>query len=303
MIFPEEIVTNSFIPTLRLMLANELGRHGLTEREIADHLGVSQSAVSKYKLGKVKVDRRFFENPEISSVIVEVANGLASGTMSRFEAMASICTLIRKMENRGLICAIHEELMHDLSGVGCDVCIVGRGELVEEQEVLSSLRAAVKLIERAEGFHRLIPNVGSNIAMAKKNAKDVDDVAAIPGRIYEMRGSVKVPATPEFGASKHVSEVILAVMRVDEELRAGLNLRFDEELLETCEAMGFIPLEIEARYEGRKERIGEKISSSDNVPTLVYHRGDFGIEPITYLLGTTALEVARKASELAQRLG
>jgi predicted transcriptional regulator len=56
--FIEEIVVEQFLPTFRSMLAEELRERGLTQSEVADILGISQSAVSKYAHGEVARNER-----------------------------------------------------------------------------------------------------------------------------------------------------------------------------------------------------------------------------------------------------
>ena len=46
--FIEEVVVEAFLPTIRSMLAERLRERGLTQTEVAETLGISQSAVSKY---------------------------------------------------------------------------------------------------------------------------------------------------------------------------------------------------------------------------------------------------------------
>jgi len=52
--FIEEVVVDEFLPTFRSMLAEELRERSLTQSEVADPLGISQSAVSKYVHGDVE---------------------------------------------------------------------------------------------------------------------------------------------------------------------------------------------------------------------------------------------------------
>ncbi|MFB6139685.1 MAG: transcriptional regulator, partial [Halosimplex sp.] len=52
--FVEELVVEEFLPTFRSMLAEALRDRGLTQSEVAELLGISQSAVSKYVHGEVE---------------------------------------------------------------------------------------------------------------------------------------------------------------------------------------------------------------------------------------------------------
>lgn len=285
------------------MLAKELEGKGLTELEIASSLGVSQSAVSKYKRAKLKLERLFLEDERLLDKVRTVASGLAEKSMTKFQALGELMALIYEYEDRGKICNLHERLMPELAGLNCDLCIkLAKSEVLEEQEVLSNVRRAVRLLESLQGFPTLIPNVGSNIAMAKEGAKEITDVAAIPGRIYEVKGIVKVPAPPEFGASKHVAELVLAVLAWDQGRRAAVNIAWNKVLIDSCKTLGLELMEIDASYEGRRERIVKAIGELGKVPDVIYHKGAHGIEPITYLTGSNAVEVANKVGKVLEVL-
>ncbi len=298
--FPEEVVASTVLPTFRVLLTRDLLLQGLTEAQVAALLGVSQAAVSKYRLGRIRTSTEIAGDPRVRATLGSLAGDLAEGRTSSFEALARLMTLIRELENRGPVCTLHEVAMPALDGLGCDLCLtIESSAILEEQEVLGALRTGLVALEDLEGFPRLIPNVGSNLGMARSGAADLSDVAAVPGRIYRLRGAVKVPAPPEFGASHHVAEVILAVVAYEAPRRAALNIRWDEGLLEAAEAADLVSLEMAPGYEGRREEIARALDEG-GVPDLLFHRGDFGIEPITYILGEDPLECVGVARRLLQ---
>ncbi|QGN06156.1 transcriptional regulator [Halorhabdus sp. CBA1104] len=297
--FPSEIVVDRFLPTARAMLAGELSAHGLTQQEIADHLGVTQAAVSKYVGGDVAVESRFSEDPRMQSTIDEIAAGFADGSMDAYDALGELLDVIRAFEDRGPICEIHEEAVPALAGLGCDLCLRGHDEAVaDERAVLSTVRSATRLLADETAMVASVPNVGTNVGMALPDAEDERDVAAVPGRVHAMRGRINVPANPEFGGSQHVARTILAAMAVDPSKRGALNLATDESLIGAARDRGIDPLQFDAGYENRRERLEAAFRDRDAVPAVVYHEGAFGIEPITYVLGTDALEATQLAIEL-----
>lgn len=143
-----------------------------------------------------------------------------------------------------------------------------------------------------------VPNVGTNVGYALPDATEPTDVAAIPGRVYTMNNRVEVPADPEFGASQHVSTVILAVVAMDPEMRGALNLTMDDTLLTAARDQGIEPMEFDADYEQRGEHLHQRIREHGSVPRIIYHRGAYGIEPITYILGETVERAATLVADL-----
>lgn len=298
---PSEIVVEQFLPTARAMLAAELHDHDLTQQEIADYLGVTQAAVSKYVGGETPLNERFSEDPRMRETMAAIADGLATDEMDQYEALAELLELVREFEDRGPICEAHEEAMPALRGLGCDLCVRGPDEgVLAEREVLATVREATRTLQAEPAVVDHVPNVGTNVGAALPDAVDETDVAAVPGRIHAMRGGLDVPANPEFGASQHVAETVLAARSVDPDVGGALNLATSDALLSAAREAGSDPLEFDADYEDRGERLRERFAERGAVPRVIYHRGAFGVEPITYVFGGTAAEAAALAADLAE---
>lgn len=300
---PSEVVVERFLPTARTMLATELDDHGLTQQEIADWVGVSQAAVSKYLNDAATVETRLRDDPRMQSTVERIAAGIAAGSMDEYQALGELLALIREFEDRGPICELHEEEMPSLRGLGCDLCVRGfDSEVATERTVLADVRKAVRLLADAPEIVALVPNVGTNVGRALPDADDELDVAAVPGRIHTMHGRINVPSNPEFGASRHVARTILAAAKTDGDVRAALNLKTDERLLDAARERGIEPLAFDADYENRTERLERSFEERGAVPRVIYHAGAFGIEPITYVFGESAVDAAELAAGLARTL-
>jgi predicted fused transcriptional regulator/phosphomethylpyrimidine kinase/predicted transcriptional regulator len=301
---PSEIVVEDVLPTLRVLLARELADHGLTQQEIAAHLGVTQAAVSTYLTGDPALEPRIADHSRTTETVETVAAGLADGEMDGYDALAAVLELVRAFEDRGPICELHEAAMPGLEGLGCDLCVRGANpELRTERAVLDDVREAARVLATSPGVAAAIPNVGTNVGTALPAADAIPDVAAIPGRIYEMGGRIEVPANPEFGASEHVATTILAAMGVDTEHRGAVNLATDDALLAAAADRGLDTMGFDADYEDRGSRLREQFDERGAVPDVLYHRGAFGIEPITYVLGETGADAARRAATLVADAG
>ncbi len=90
----------------------------------------------------------------------------------------------------------------------------------------------------------------------------------------------------------------MAAIAVDSSRRAALNLTTDEAFLDAAQEQGIEPLEFDAGYEDRDERLEATFRERGEVPRVIYHSGAFGIEPITYVFGESAVEAADLAIEL-----
>lgn len=297
--FAEEIVVEEFLPTVRSMLAEDLRERGLTQSEVAELLGISQSAVSKYANGEVERNDRVLEDERVRDLVSRVGAGLAGETMSRVEALIEIEVLVRRLEDRDLIAEIHELQMPELAGHSGDFNVHDpEGELRVTERVRSSLRRGLTIVESASGFTSLIPAVGSNLCECTPDADGIDDVAGVPGRIFDVKGRATIPADPEFGVSEHVASILLAARRNGRsDVRAAMNIRYDPDLVEALENLGHATAEFDAEYDDLDAVVGAALRDNPDT-TVLYHTGGYGIEPITYILGENAETVAETARSL-----
>jgi predicted fused transcriptional regulator/phosphomethylpyrimidine kinase/predicted transcriptional regulator len=299
LVLPSELVVDRVLPTVRAMLARRLDERGLTQRTVADHLGVSQAAVSKYLAGDAAVEPLVRDDPRTVAAVEDVAEGIESGAMDDYDVLAELLALVRDLEDRGPVCELHEREMPALDGLGCDLCVRGGDAAVDaERETLADVRAAARVLATTPGMARFVPNVGSNVAAALPDATDERDVAAIPGRIYTSGNRVEVPANPEFGASHHVATAVIAAAAVGPDVRAAVNVATDDELLVTAREAGLDALEFDASYEDRAERLRDRFAAHGSVPDLCFHRGAFGVEPVTYVFGESAVDAAERVAAL-----
>ena len=81
-------------------------------------------------------------------------------------------------------------------------------------------------------------------------------------------------------------------MTVDDSMRGALNLGTSDAFLDAAADAGHDPVAFEAGYDGRAERLDALFREAGRVPTIIYHEGAMGIEPITYVLAETAEDAA-----------
>ncbi|MFC5277254.1 thiamine-phosphate synthase family protein [Halorubrum rubrum] len=298
--FVEEVVVDEFLPTVRSMLAEDLRERGFTQREVADALGISQSAVSKYAHGDVARHDRIVADERVRDLVERVGEGLAEGDLSPVAALVEIEVLIRRLEEGDLLAELHEEAMPGLAAADVDFSVHDPDSGLREREaVLASVRRGLRTLTNASGFAGLIPNVGANVVECLLDATTVDDVAAVPGRLVDVKGRAMVPGEPEFGVSEHVATVLLAAREAGATARGAVNVRYDPDLVAAL-AESYPTVEFDAERETR-EAVAEAVAAcaAEDAETLVcYQTGAVGVEPIVYVLAPTAPEAARVVREL-----
>ncbi len=176
--------------------------------------------------------------------------------------------------------------------------------------IINKLEMAVKKLEMSPEFARIIPEVRSNMVMARENAQTVEDVAGIPGRITIVKGLPKAVAQPDYAASSHMARLVLTMMKYDPEKRSALNIKYHPYLVDICEKLGLVvasydrnqePVEVE-KSEGSTIPWGVKVAveNQKTIPDVIYHTGGWGKEPMIVLMGTDPVEVAEMAICLAK---
>ena len=298
--FRAEVLAESVLPTIRSLLANELRERGLTQQEVATKLGLSQSAVSKYAQGEIATSEAVREDERVQELVAELGPGLASGDMRPVQALIEIERILGQLSAPGdLVAELHEEAVPELRTVEYDFDAFDpdRGAL-ERERVRASVRRGLRMLEHASGFARLVPHVGSNLVQGLQSAAELEDVVGVPGRILDVNGRVEVPGEPEFGVSEYVGGVLLAAREAGSDARAGLNLAFTEETLEALADRDATVVELDIENQPLETAVTEAIET-DPEATVLSHRGAVGVEPIVYLLGSTAVDVARLARDVA----
>ena len=168
----------------------------------------------------------------------------------------------------------------------------------DEHAIVKELRKVVTDIENTD-FYRLTPEVGSNIAYARPDAKTLEDVAAVEGRIVKVKNRSIAVGDIAFGGSKHVATIVLAAMHSDREYRSTMNIKYSEKTLAVCER-----LEFSISSFSREDEPGGKssmewgtrhaIEKCGSVPDIIYDTGSVGKESMIRILGKNPGEVFRK---------
>ncbi|WP_247010483.1 thiamine-phosphate synthase family protein [Halorientalis litorea] len=293
--FVEEIVVDEFLPTFRSLLAEELRERGHTQSEVADLLGISQSAVSKYVHGDVARNERLLEDDRVRGLVARLGEGLTEGTMRPVQALVEAEIVIRQLEQGDVLAQMHQAEVPDLAEYGpFDVHDADSDVRVAEQ-VLASVRRGLAVVENAADFAGAIPAVGTNLVECLPDADGIEDVVAVPGRIIDVKGRPEIPAEPEFGMSEHVAGILLTAREHGSDARATLNLAYGPDIVAGFEDAGYSTVEFDAEADA-DAAIAAALADDPDADVL-YQTGGFGIEAVAYVLGPDAPTVAGMARD------
>jgi predicted transcriptional regulator len=106
-LLPCEVAVKSVIPAIRSAIARELTQsHGLKQQEVAELLGITQTAVSKYTRfyrGTVIEVQRI---DEANLVLKETVTSLANGQMDKYELAQQLCIICGIIRKKGVMCEL-----------------------------------------------------------------------------------------------------------------------------------------------------------------------------------------------------
>jgi hydroxymethylpyrimidine/phosphomethylpyrimidine kinase len=173
-------------------------------------------------------------------------------------------------------------------------------------QVIEDLGIAVENLVNMKNFADLIPETQSNLVYAIPNARRIEDVAGVNGRIVKA-GDKSVPTSGiKFGASKHVASSILEYMKTNQIIRSALNIKNDKNIIITCKKLFTVSF-YERNFEPRKikETEGNSISWGIKMALLknpdadiIYHSGDTGKEPMIIIFGQGPQDVVDKVKKI-----
>jgi hydroxymethylpyrimidine/phosphomethylpyrimidine kinase len=171
----------------------------------------------------------------------------------------------------------------------------------------AELGAAISKFQNLEGVYSLIPEVQTNFVFSKHNAKSINDIVGVSGRIVKAGKRVIVAGDLEYGGSRHVASAVLTMQKKFPQIRSALNVKFDDKLIKKFQKDSVV-----ASYDRTKEPTKSKLKENSSIvwgiqeaiknfkqpPDIIYHRGDVGKEPMIIVFGKNPNDVLRKISKI-----
>ena len=165
-------------------------------------------------------------------------------------------------------------------------------------------KAVEELVKLGEKLNPHVPEVGTNFALATP----LGEVFAMKGRIVRYGKTIKPVGPVELNASDHLRRALLKMREFYPEVRAVLNLRYSEGLIERAKKLGLAVSFYDRREEPEDVKRAERgtmewgietaVRRAGKRPDVIYHLGDWGKEPMVLIFGRNAREVVERVWEL-----
>ncbi len=303
---PCEIVQREFLPSLRGTLARLLSERGLSQVEIAERLDLTQAAVSKYMRqheGKRRIDT------EAQSLAERLVDQLVNESHSKSKILKEVCSTCMSLRVGSEICLMHKRSYPFLEEEDCSICseLIGGSdvELSARSMVILDIQRALHVIQDSKGFSLLVPEVRANLVACPKDAKGIQDVAGVPGRITLVDGKARAFVAPQFGASRHTASLLLQVKKRWSRYRACLCLSGKDIVIDVARNEGVRIISLDTSVSEVDEIAKQVFKTRTSSPkgTLgINVPGGVGVEPILYIFGKSAYELGQLAQKMSSRL-
>jgi predicted transcriptional regulator len=122
LIIPCEVAVKTVSPSIRALLAKTLlEKHDLKETQVAEVLGITQSAVSKYYKNVRGITIPIENVAEIQNIISQMVTLLLTQSPQQEELMKLFCQACMAIRAKGLMCSLCQQ-NQKIKIDNCDFC-------------------------------------------------------------------------------------------------------------------------------------------------------------------------------------
>jgi hydroxymethylpyrimidine/phosphomethylpyrimidine kinase len=187
----------------------------------------------------------------------------------------------------------------------------GKGVVIthrDQDPIRFELSNAIDRFTKIQKIYQRIPECQTNFVFSKKNPKSIKDILGISGRIVKNGVNVTKIGGLEYGGSKHVAMAALIMNKKFPAIRSALNLKFQKETIDKLNKNEFIVKNYDRTKEPKSIKnkegssiewgINKAIKDSKIPPDAIFHKGDFGKEPMIIIFGTSPNTIIEKISSV-----
>ena len=184
--------------------------------------------------------------------------------------------------------------------VGKGVVITNAMELDVKKIKLSN---AINEFTKIKNIFKNIPECQTNFVYSEKKPKSIKEILGISGRIVKSGKEVIVAGDLVYGGSKHVATALLTVNKKYSKIQSAINLKYKNETISKIKKLKLTTYDYDRNHEPKNVKNGgstiewgikNAIKNSKKPPDIIYHKGDFGKEPMIIVFAETPDIVVKK---------
>ncbi|MFB5629974.1 MAG: bifunctional hydroxymethylpyrimidine kinase/phosphomethylpyrimidine kinase [Nitrosopumilaceae archaeon] len=190
---------------------------------------------------------------------------------------------------------------------------IGRGIRITDSTSNSDgnkkiLEYAINDLKKIKKIYTIIPECQTNFVYSKKKIKSTKDVLGISGRIVKTGKNIEVAGSLKYGGSKHVATALYEINKKFPDVRSAINIKYNPKLIKNCQKKSLVIQSYDRKKEPKEKKrkenlsiswgIKEAIKISKKPPDIIYHKGDFGKEPMIMIFGNNPKNVVDKVTKI-----
>lgn len=170
------------------------------------------------------------------------------------------------------------------------------------------LSHAINKFVEIKNIYKSIPECQTNFVFSKKDPKSIKDILGVLGRIVKTGNTVTVAGDLAYGGSKHVATALITMNKKFPDVRSAINLKYNKETISKLrkERLFISNYDRNAEPKNVKTKEGSSIvwgikyaiKNLKEPPDVIYHKGDFGKEPMIIIFAKTPALIIEKISKL-----
>lgn len=124
------------IPYIQRRVVEELRKRGMSNTGIAERLGITPSAVTRYLKGERGVEIDLSNRPDMEALIEGIAEAVAREGLDKYGAMTAIAAATAYALSRRYLCSYHARIDEGIDPAKCNVCIKAFGNTEKAVQAL-----------------------------------------------------------------------------------------------------------------------------------------------------------------------
>ena len=188
---------------------------------------------------------------------------------------------------------------------------IGKGIVITNadryDEIEIKLSNSINEFTKIKNIYKNIPECQTNFVYSKEKPKSIKEILGISGRIVKAGKDTIVAGDLSYGGSKHVATALLIVSKKYPKIHSAINLKYKKETISKIKKLKLVTYDYDRSKEPQDVKIkgstivwGIKtaIKNSRKMPDAIYHKGDFGKEPMIILFGETPDTIIKKIMKI-----
>ncbi len=189
---------------------------------------------------------------------------------------------------------------------------IGKGvritDIQKVDKINSELSHAINKFLEIKDIYKNIPECQTNFVYSKQKPKSTKDILGISGRIVKAGKEVIVAGNLSYGGSKHVATALLTVNKKFPHIQSAINIKYQNTTISKIKKSKLIissydrvqePNNVKSKGSTIEWGIKNAIKNIKEPPDVIFHKGDFGKEPMIIIFADTPKNILKKISKIS----